>query len=62
MIKYGGIKQTDKVYFITFLNERKEQVDVPIDELTAKRISMYLNKIAIHENKIVEHGNDEPTD
>jgi len=62
MIFYGGINEKNNVYFVVFFNDKKEQVEIPIDEVTAKRIGMYLGKISESDNPVVERGNDELSD
>ncbi len=62
MIKYKGIKQKDKVYFIIFANERGDEVEIPLEDHIAQRFSMYLDRVAIPKAKLVERGNDEPSE
>lgn len=45
MIYYRGQKFIGKVPFICFSNEHCEKVEIPIDIMTSKRISSYLDKI-----------------
>ena len=62
MIKFNGIYTKNKLYFIQFINDKEVTVDIPIDELHAKRIELYLTKIAPAEHLLVEHQNDDVSD
>lgn len=62
MIKYGGMTKRGKVSFLIFENSRDERIEVPIDDRTAFRVTTYLEKIAEHNVKIIEKGNDEPSE
>ncbi|HLG28424.1 MAG TPA: hypothetical protein VI423_11645 [Paenisporosarcina sp.] len=59
MIKFEGIRFVNKVPFIGFSNDSGGHVEVPLDALTAERITRYLAKIAPGSTP-VERGNDEP--
>jgi len=42
MIIYQGIKTRNKRYILCLSNDKKSQIEIPIDESTAKRIATYL--------------------
>lgn len=46
MIIFNRLYKKDNIPYISFKNEDNEVVDVPIDEITSKRISRYLSKIS----------------
>lgn len=61
MISYQGIKTRDKQYTLCFSNDKKNQIEIPVDEATGKRISAYLEHFDNAASSIpVERGNDEP--
>ena len=62
MIRYKGIKKRDKVQFIIFANEKDKEIEIPLEDHIAERFSIYLDKIAIPKGKLVERGNDEPSE
>lgn len=65
MIYYRGQKFIGKVPFICFSNESNEIVEVPIDVMTSKRISSYLDKIGqgkVSENVEVDESEESSTD
>ena len=59
-IRYDGLEKQGKVYFIKFKNERDQGVKIPIDEISANRISVYLEKIALKDLIMFDIRNDEP--
>ena len=60
MILLSGIKPTEgDVSLIMFKNENGNSVEIPIDNATARTISMYLEKIKTSSTKAVEHMNEE---
>ncbi len=60
MIYLSGIKPKEgDISIISFRNENGNIVDIPIDNATARVISMYLEKIKIVPNKTVERNNEE---
>jgi hypothetical protein len=63
MIRYDGITTKDKLFFLAFVNDKNNRIEIPIDKHHAKRIGLYLDKIAIPQEKpVVERGNDEPSE
>lgn len=46
MIIFNGIKTRNKIPFLSFKNEEGESIDVPLDLITADRITKYLSKIS----------------
>ena len=49
MIRYNGINTVNKVPFLCFINDQDQEIEIPIDLVTANRISKYLSKIALTE-------------
>lgn len=61
MILYQGIKTRNRLHVICFANGRGSQIEIPVDEATAKRVAAYLNHFCDSATSIaVERGNDEP--
>ena len=48
VIVYNGIKTKNNIPFISFKNDEGYIVEIPIDLITADRISKYLGKICYH--------------
>lgn len=46
MIIFNGIKIVDKIKMICFINDKNAKIEVPIDDITADRISKYLSRIS----------------
>lgn len=46
MIIFNGIKLVDKISMLCFMNDKNSQIEIPIDNLTADRISKYLSRIS----------------
>ena len=61
MIIYNGIKSSGQVHYIMFTNDKGKEIQVPIEEVAAKRIGMYLERLTVPTLKTVEFGNDEPS-
>lgn len=60
MIFFSSITPTiGDVSLITFKNENGNSVTIPIDNATARTISMYLEKIKTSATKPVEHTNED---
>ncbi len=62
MITYKGIKNKGKVPFIIFANERGVEVEIPLEDHVARRLSIYLDRISIPKAEPVERANDEPSE
>jgi len=62
LIKYEGIKISNKIGVISFSNEKNEKIDIPISEFDARRIALYLDKLTTVDRKIVERNNDEKSE
>ncbi|KKN70836.1 hypothetical protein LCGC14_0427280 [marine sediment metagenome] len=62
MIRYKGIKKKDKVHFIIFINDKDNEVEIPLEDHIAERFSIYLDRIALPKAKLVERENDEPSE
>lgn len=45
MIIFDGIKYYNKIPFIKFKNEDEKSIEIPLDVLTADRITKYISKI-----------------
>lgn len=63
MIIYQGIKTRNKLYALCFSNDAEAKIEIPVDEVTAARVALYLtsfDKSSSIEN--VERGNDGPID
>lgn len=61
MITYQGIKTRNKQHMLCFSNDKKAQIEIPVDEATAKRVSAYLEGFSDTPSLVaVERGNDEP--
>ncbi len=60
MIYFSSIKPKEgDISIICFKNENGNSVEIPIDNATARIISMYLEKIKTVPNKTVERNNEE---
>jgi hypothetical protein len=59
MIVYKGIKKKDGFDFIIFSNSKDQVIEIPIDHLTANRISLYLSRITDGENVSLDRDNIE---
>lgn len=59
MIFYKGIIYKNKIPHLILENNLGNFIEIPIDSVHADRISKYLNKICLPENKVIERGNDE---
>lgn len=65
MIYYRGQKFIGKIPFICFSNDNNEIVEIPIDVMTSKRISSYLDRIGqvkVSDNVEVDESEDSSTD
>lgn len=51
MIVFNGIKTRNKIPFLSFKNAEGEYIDIPLDVMTADRITKYLSKISKAELK-----------
>lgn len=59
MISYNGIRYKNKVPHLIFINSYEQEVEIPIDNLTAERVISNLNKIIVSHNKEVKRENEE---
>lgn len=59
MIKFEGIHSRNKLFFISFSNDKNEVMDIPIDSDSAFRITRYLERLAPTEKKVVEQEPEE---
>lgn len=59
MIVYQGIKSRNKLFFLCLTNDKKKQIEIPIDEATGRRIGIYLEHFSDGIITPVERGNDE---
>jgi hypothetical protein len=62
MIIYNGIRYNGKVPFLSFSNDKKQRIEIPIDNVTAERISIYLSKISASSSVSLKFSNDEDSD
>ncbi len=63
MIIFSGITPTvGSVSLLHFRNENGDKIDIPVENNTAKMISMYLEKIKTEPIKPVERGNQDEQD
>lgn len=62
MITYNGIKYRDKIPFLLFKNQEQEEIEIPLDLMTAERISKYLLKFAKPVETPLQRGNSEEED
>lgn len=63
MIVYQGIKKNKHLSMLCFSNDSGVVTEIPIDESTAIRISLYLNGFDRHaKSPAVERGNDETSE
>ena len=62
MIIYDGIKVVRKVHFLSFTNEKKESILIPMQEQEARRISLYIDRLSTVNRKPVERQNDDEVD
>lgn len=63
MIIYQGIKNRNKLTALCFSNDAGSEIEIPIDEATATRISLYLTSFDKASSiKNVERGNEGPID
>lgn len=58
MIIYEGIVKRGKVNYLIFKNDKDYKVEIPIDDSSAHRISLYLDKIAPNNSKNLYHYDD----
>jgi hypothetical protein len=59
MIIFDGIKQNSKMAFLSFSNEQKHKVDIPIELSIANRITHYLNLISLPPDTCGSSGDNE---
>lgn len=58
MIRYSGIKWIKNMAFLIFANEANQEIEVPIDLVTADRIAKYLERIGLPPTPM-KRGDDE---
>ena len=57
MIKYEGLKNNGKVYYIVFSNDMNITTEIPIAKEEHDRIAIYLDKLSTFKRKVVERLN-----
>lgn len=62
MISYLGIAYKNKISYLIFANNSGGTIEVPVDDVTADRVSKYLARIVEVDPPPPIRGNDEAAD